>query len=241
MTARQFFAATLSGALLAFAAGSAAAEPVKSSCSTTFVHTDQLGSYASADLNDGGLDRLYVEMGPARVPMQVKGPGISGAYTAQTPDLMLWDYRSIYRPAKEWLTPGSVPLDYSGFRLGWPEFRSGGKAVNALKLTVTQGDRSMTVDVGPGPTGAAATSQVFAIDFETMLPGPHPISRVDDHAAWRKVANAGHPIAVTLTDPANAKVVAGAGIAPLKQEALAPLLSGGVNALRDKFKAGGCS
>ncbi len=241
MTAKRFFVAMLAGASLALTASGANAEPAKLSCSASFVQSGQTGSFASADITDGGLDRLYVEMGPARAPMTVKGAGVSGAYQAQSPDLMLWNYMSVYQPAKEWLAPGSVRFDYSGFRLGWPEFRSRGKAVKALKLTVTQGERSMTVDVGPGAKGFAATNRVFAIDFETMLPGPHTVQRVDDHAAWRKMADTRRPISVTLTDPANGKVVARAEIPLMTAETLQPLLVGGVNALREKFKASKCS
>jgi len=241
MTVGNFLAAAFAGASLVAAGGAAFAQPNASSCSADFVLSDTLSAHASADLKGDGLDRLYVEMGPARAPMITKGAGVSGTYEAQTPDLMIWNYMSIYQPAEKWLEPGSVRLDYSGFRIGWPEFRSGGKPVTALKLTVTQGTKSMTIDVVPGPDGAAVTDQVFAIDFEAMLAGRFPTQRVDDHAAWRAAADAKHPISVTLTDASNGKVVARAEAIRLESEMLQPLLSGGLNALRDKFRTGGCS
>lgn len=235
---RQILATVCVAAGFVVAGGEADAQPVSRSCTATFAQSPLLGAFASADLNDATLDRLYVEMGPARVAMTTKGPGVSGAYTTKAPDLTMWTYLSIYQPAKEWLTPGSVRLDYSGFRIGWPEFLSGGKVVKKLKLTVTQGTQSITVDAG----GAAVRNQVFAIDFESMLPGPHPVQRVNDHKAWREMADASRPISVALTDASNGKVIArGESPAFLPGEIQQSLLSGGLNALRDKFKAGGCS
>lgn len=210
-----------------------------SPCSADFALSDLHGAHASADIRNGGLDRLYVEMGPARAAMTTKGPGVSGAYTAETPDLMIWNYMSIYQPAAEWLAPGSVRFEYSGFRVEWPGFNSAGKPVAALKLTVTQGDRSMTVDIDSAT--APSNTRVFAIDFEAMLAGRHPVMRVDDHAAWRRAAEAGRAISVTLTDASNGKVVARAEAPRLESDMLQSLLSGGLNALRAKFKAGGCS
>ncbi|OYX50200.1 MAG: hypothetical protein B7Y90_04250 [Alphaproteobacteria bacterium 32-64-14] len=239
MTVRQFLVAALAGAGAIFAHGVAYGQA--SSCAVEFVLSDRVGARASADIRDGGLDRLFVEMGPARVAMTTKGAGVSGAYEAQSPDLMFWNYMSIYQHAREWLSPGSVRLDYSGFRIGWPAFKSGGNPVTALRLTITQGERSMTADVGVGADGSPLNNRVFAIDFETMLPGPYPAQRVDDHAAWRAVAETALPMSVTLVDPANGKVVARAEGPRLDAEILQPLLSGGLNALREKFKAGGCS
>lgn len=239
MTISQFVAAALAGAGAFAAHGVAYGQTA--ACSADFVLSDRLGALASANLRDGGLDRLFVEMGPSRVAMATKGIGVSGAYEAQSPDLMFWNYMSIYEYVPKWLTPGSVRLDYSGFRIGWPAFESGGKPVTALTLTVTQGERSMTVDVAAGADGSPLNNRVFAIDFEAMLPGPYPAQRVDDHAAWRKVDAAALPVSVTLVDPANGKVVATAEAPRLDAEVLQPLLSGGLNALREKFKAGGCS
>ena len=59
-----------------------------------------LGAFASADLTDGALDWLYVEMGPARVAMTTKGLSVSGTYTTKAPDLTMWTYLSIYQPQK---------------------------------------------------------------------------------------------------------------------------------------------
>jgi len=233
MAIRRYLAVALAGACLVTGGAGANAQPARITCTAAFKQSDLVGAFVSADLTDSVLDRLYVEMGPVRVAMTVKGPGVSGAYTAKAPELAIWNYMSIYQPAKEWLTAGSVRLDYSGFRVGWPEFRSNGKVVKALKLTVSQGTQSVTVDVG------ATRNRVFAIDFEAMLPGPHPVQRVDDHVAWRQMAEAGHPISVTLTDASNAKVVARAQASDVPTD-MQSLLSGGLNALRDKFKAGGC-
>lgn len=238
---RQIIATFCVAAGLVVASGAAGAEPVARSCTASFAQSDLLGAFVSADLTDAALDRLYVEMGPARVVMTTKGPGVSGAYTTKVPDLTMWTYLSIYQPAKEWLTPGSVRLDYSGFRIGWPEFRSGGKIVKKLKLTVTQGTQSVTVDAGVDGKGAPIRNRVFAIDYESMLPGPHPVQRVGDHAAWRAMAGQDRPISVTLTDASSGKVVArGEAPAFLPIDSQQALLSGGLNALRDKFKAGGC-
>jgi len=240
MTTRHFLATAIAGASILAMGGVASAQPKPSTCTADFVLSDLLGAHASADVRGAGLDRLYVEMGPARVAMTTKGAGVSGAYEAKTPDLMVWNYMSIYQPAAEWLKPGSVRLDYSGFRIGWPEFRVRGKLVKALKLTVTQGERSMTVNLPAGADGAPVKSHAFAIDFEAMLPGPYPIARVDDHAAWRAEDGRGRSLSITLTDASNGRVIALAEASRLKPDALQSLLSGGLNALRDKFKAGGC-
>jgi hypothetical protein len=238
---RQILATFCVAAGLVVSSGAASAEPVSRSCTASFAQSELLGAFASADLTDAALDRLYVEMGPARAAMTTKGPGVSGAYTTKAPDLTMWTYLSIYQPAKEWLTLGSVRLDYSGFRLGWPEFRSGGKIIKKLKLTVTQGTQSITVDAGVDGKGAPMRNQVFAIDFEAMLSGPYPVQRVGDHAAWRAMAGQSRPISVTLTDASNGKVIArGAAPAFLPADSQQTLLSGGLNALREKFKAGGC-
>lgn len=241
MTVRHFLAAVVAGAGLALAGGGAGAQPVASPCFADFALSDRHGSHASADIRNGSLDRLYVEMGPARVAMTTKGPGVSGAYTSETPDLMIWNYMSIYQPAAEWLARGSVRLDYSGFRVAWPEFRLAGQPVAALKLTVSQGDLFMTFDIDGDADRSHANTRVFAIDFEAMLAGRHPVMRVDDHAAWRRAAEAGRAISVTLTDASNGKVVARAEAPRLESDMLQSLLSGGLNALRDKFRAGGCS
>jgi hypothetical protein len=238
MIVRYFRAASLAVAGLAVLVGTASAQPAAKPCTASFVLSDNVGSFASADIKDAGLQSLYVEMGPTHAAMTTTGPGVSGNYTATTPGLKIWVYQSIYQPAKEWLTPGSVRLDYSGFRVGWPEFSKGGKVVKHLKLTVTQGTQSMTVDVGASGAAPPARDHVFAIDFEAMLAGRYPTLRVGDHAAWRRVMK--RPISVTLVDASNGKVIA-RGEAPLVDEATLPtLLSGGVNALRDKFKADGC-
>jgi len=240
MTIGRYLAAVVAGAGLVMGSGAASAEQAKT-CTASFKQSDLLGAFASADLTAGALDRLYVEMGPVRVAMTTKGPGVSGAYTSKAPELLIWSYMSIYQKAAEWISPGSVRLDYSGFRVGWPEFLARGKPVKKLSLTVTQGTKTVTVDAGVDPAGAAMRNRVFAIDFEAMLPGQHPVQRVDDHRAWREVANAGHPIVVTLTDASNGKVVARAeGPAFLSSDIQQALLSGGLNALREKFKAGGC-
>jgi len=240
MAARHFLAAALTGICLLAASGDALAQPAPKTCTASFAQADGQGAAASADLKDGGLERLYVEMGPTRTALTTQGAGVSGAYTAKTPELTYWHYMSIYQPSKEWLAPGSVRLDYSGFRIGWPEFRAGGKVVKKLKLTVTQGDQSITFDVGAGAKGAVINSRVIAIDFEDMLVGAYPAARVGDHAEWRRAADAGLPISVTLTDASNGKVMARGEAALLTGDTAQTLLSGGLNALRDKFKAGQC-
>ena len=240
MAARHFLATTLACGCLLAAYGVASAQPELKLCTASFALSDAQGAMASAHLKEGGLERLYVEMGPARAPLKMKGEGVSGAYTAKTPELTYWRYMSLYQPAKEWLTPGSVRLDYSGFRIGWPEFRSGGKVVKKLKLAVTQGDQTMTIDVGPDAKGVVISTRVIAIDFEEMLVGAYPAVRVPDHRAWR-IADAKHPISVTLADASNGKVMARGEAAPLAEDSLQTLLSGGLNALRDKFKVGRCA
>jgi len=230
MAVRQFIVATLAGACLLAANVAATAQPAARLCTASFALSDTQGAFASADLRDGGLDRLYVEMGPTRAALTTKGAGVSGDYTSQTPELTYWRYMSIYQPASEWLTPGSVRLDYSGFRIGWPEFRSGGKLMKTLKLTVTQGDQSMTIDVDPDAKGAVINSRVIAIDYEGMLVGEYPAARVADHRA----------MSITLTDASNGKVMARSEAALLAENYVQNLLSGGLNALRDKFKAGQC-
>lgn len=237
MAARQVLVAAL--CLLAVN-GSAHAETAAKPCAASFAQADGMGALASADILEGGLERLYVEMGPTRAALVTKGEGIATGYKATAPDLTYWNYMSIYQPAKEWLAPGSVRLDYSGFRIGWPEFRAGKKVVKNLKLTVAQGDQSMTIDVGPDATGGVINSRVIAIDFESMLPGATPAVRVPSHADWRRVAERGLPISVTLTDAKTGKVMARGEVAPLTGESAQVLLSGGLNALRDKFKAGQC-
>ena len=237
MAARQILVAAV---CLMAAFGTARAEPAAELCTASFEQADGMGGFASADIKDGGLERLYVEMGPTRSALVTQGAGIAKGYRAKTPELTYWYYMSIYQPAKEWLTPGSVRLDYSGFRIGWPDFRTGKKTVKQLKLTVAQGDQSMTIDVGPDAGGAVINSRVIAIDFESMLPGATPAVRVPDHAAWRRVADKGLPISVTLTDAKTGKVMARGELAPLGGETAQGLLSGGLNALRDKFKAGQC-
>ncbi len=241
MAARQFLATTLAGVCLLAAYGTATAQPERKLCMASFALSDAQGAMASTHLKEGGLERLYVEMGPTRTALKLKGEGVSGAYTAKTPELTYWLYMSIYQPAKEWLTPGSVRLDYSGFRIGWPEFRSGGKVVKRLKLTVTQGDQTMAIDVGPDAKGVVINSRVIAIDSEDMLIGAYPAVRVPSHRAWRIAADAKYPISITLTDASNGKVMARGEVARLADDSLQTLLSGGLNALRDKFKAGRCA
>ena len=241
MNIRRFLVAAIAGVGVMGAAGAAVAQPKPSACTADFALSKEMGARASADLKDGGLDRFFLEMGPTRAALTTKGPGVSGAYKAQSPDLKFWFYMSIYQPAKEWLTPGSVRLDYSGFRIGWPEFRVGGKPVKALKLTIKQGERSMTVNVAGGAEGAAINNRVFAIDFEAMLPGPYPAQRVDDHAAWRAVEGQSRPLSVTFADASNGKIIATAEAVRLPLDVQGQLVSGGVNALREKFKAGKCS
>lgn len=240
MAARQFLTATLAVLGLLMTCEPASAQPAPKLCTASFALSDAQGATASADLQDGSLERLYVEMGPTRAPLKMKGDGVSGAYTAKTPELTYWHYMSIYQPATEWLTPGSVRLDYSGFRIGWPQFRLGGKLVKKLTLTVTQGDQTMTIDVAPDAKGVTINSQVIAIDFVEMLVGAYPAMRVTDHRAWRTAADAQHPISITLTDASNGKVMARGETAPLAGDSSQTLLSGGLNALRDKFKAGRC-
>lgn len=241
MAARQFLAAIVAGACFLATERVADAQPLKLTCSATFTLSNLLGSFGYGEIKDGAIDRLYVEMGPSRVAMTTKGAGVSGAYKAKTPDLMFWNYMSVYQPAKEWLTPGSVRLDYSGFRLGWPAFTSGGKPVKTLKLTVTQGDQTLTVDVAPDAKADQAINRVFAIDFEAMLAGRYPTVRVGDHQAWRRVSEAGQPVSVTLTDASNGKVVARGTVPLLATDTLQALLSGALNGVRDAYKNGKCS
>ncbi len=233
MMVRQILAAALAGASLLAWHGVSIAQPATVACTAAFARSDGLGAFASADITNGGLDRLYIEMGPVRTPMSMRGTGVSGAYTTTASDLMIWNIMSVYQPPKEWLTPGGVRFDYSGFRIGWPAFSASGKAVPSLKLTVTQGTQSIIADVG------AAQNRVFAIDFAAMLPGPHPVQEVGDDDAWRNMADAGHPFSVTLTDAATGKVVAHGEASGIPAD-MQSLLSGGMNALRDKFKAGEC-
>ena len=135
----------------------------------------------------------------------------------------------------------SVRLDYSGFRIGWPELRSGGKIITKFKLSVTQGAQSITVHAGIDSKSAPMRNQVFAIDFEAMLPGSYPVQRVGDQAAWRAMAGQSRPISVTLIDASNGRVVA-RGEAPvfLPADSQQTWLSGGLNALQENLKAGGC-
>lgn len=240
MAAKQFQAAAVAASLFLLQPGAALAEPAAKLCTATFTQTGGTGAFASGDLKDGGLQRLYVEMGPTRSALVTKGPGIASGYKTATPELTYWNYMSIYQPAKEWLTPGSVRMDYSGFRIGWPEFRAGGKVVKNLKLTITQGDQSMTIDVGPDANGAVISSRVIAIDFEAMLPGATPAVRVPDHQAWRTAEGQKRTMTITLADAKTGKVMARGDVAPLTGEPAQALLSGGLNALRDKFKAWKC-
>ncbi len=241
MAARHYLAVLVASGCLLATERMADAQPAKLTCSAPFTLSNLLGSFGYGELKDATVERLYVEMGPSRVAMTTKGAGISGAYKAKTPDLMFWNYMSVYQPTKEWLAPGSVRLDYSGFRLSWPAFTSGGKPVKALKLTVTQGDQTMTVDVGPDAKADQATNRVFAIDFEAMLAGRYPTVRVDDHKAWRRVSEAGQPISVTLTDASNGEVVARGTVPLLASDSLQALLSGALNGVRDAYKNGKCS
>lgn len=234
----KFLAAALGTICLLAANG--LAQPAPKLCTATFSASATQGALASADLKESGLDRLFVEMGPAHAALTLKGSGVSGDYKTETPELTYWHYMSIYEPAEEWLTPGSVSLHYSGFRIGWPEFRKGGKVVNNLTLTVSQGEQSLTLDVAADASGGVINSRVIAIDFEAMLVGDYPAARVGDHQAWRNAAERKLPISITLTDASNGKIMARGEAARLPEESLQTFLSGGLNALRDKFKAGLC-
>lgn len=52
--------------------------------------------------------------------------------------------------------------------------------------------------------------------------------------------DAGRPIAMTLTDASNGKVIARGETARIDSDKLQGLFSGRLNALRDKFRAGNC-
>ena len=240
MLRRHTLTSALAGALAIVAHGAAGAQPATRTCTASFAQPDGLSALASADLNTGGLNRLFVEMGPTRTALATQGTGISGAYKVQMPELTYWHYLSIYQPANEWLTPGSVRLDYSGFRIGWPEFRLKNKVVKRITVTVSQGNQSMTIDVAPDSTGRVIDSRVVAIDFEAMLVGDYPAVRVADHSAWRVAAEKKYPVSVTFTDASNGKIMARGATSRLAETSLQPLLSGGLSALREKFKAGRC-
>lgn len=92
----------------------ATGQPAPNRCTALFALSDVQGAMASADLKNDSLERLYVEMGPARAALITDGAGVSGAYKVQTSELTYWHYMSIYEPAKAWLTPASVRLFYSG-------------------------------------------------------------------------------------------------------------------------------
>lgn len=238
MAARQFLIAAL---WLMAASWPASAEPAAKLCTASFAQADGMGAFASADIRDGNLERLYVEMGPTRSALVTQGEGIAKGYTSAAPELSYWSNMSIYQPAKDWLTPGGVRLDYSGFRIGWPEFRKGREVVKALTLTVTQGDEMMSLDVGQDANGAVINSRVIAIDFECMLPGVTPAVRLPDHRNWRVAAEQKRPMSVAVMDAKTGKVMALGDITPLTGDSAQALLSGGLNALRDKFRAGQCS
>ena len=240
MSVRRLLSGSLVGVFLLAANPAATGQPARKRCTVSFALSEVQGAMASADLENGGLERLYVEMGPARAALITEGPGISGAYKVQTPELIYWHYMSIYETAKAWLTPGSVKLFYSGFRVGWPELRLGGKIVNKLKLTVTHGDQSMTIDVDPDAEGTVVNSRVIAIDLEEMLVGAYPAARVYDHRAWRQAAEQQRAISVTLTDASNGQVMARGEAARLAEDSTQALLSGGLNALREKYNEGRC-
>jgi hypothetical protein len=240
MAVRLLLLGSLVGVFVLTAVPPATGQPAPNRCTALFALSDVQGAMASADLKNDGLERLYVEMGPARAALITEGAGVSGAYKVQTSELTYWHYMSIYEPAKAWLTPGSVRLFYSGFRVGWPELRLGGKVVNKLKLTVTHGDQSMTIDVDPDAEGAVINSRVIAIDQEDMLVGAYPAARVDDHRAWRQAADQQRAISITLTDASNGQVMARGEAARLAEDSMQALLSGGLNALREKYNEGRC-
>jgi hypothetical protein len=222
--------------------GPASAEPEPKRCTVSFEGADGQGGFASANIKDGTLLTLTVELGPIRTPLAMAGEGIARGYsaTAPEPELAYWTYMSIYEPAAEWLTPGSVQLYYSGFRLGWPVFRRGENPVNNLELTVTQGDQSMVIDVRPDETGTVISSRAIAIDFEDMLPGRAPAVRVPSHLDWRRVSEQGNAVSATLMNIETREIVARGTATEFDAEIYQTLLSGGMNALRDKFKAGQC-
>lgn len=239
MAARQILVAAV---FLMAACGTARAEPAAKLCAASFEQADGMGGFASANIRDGTLLTLFVEMGPTRSPLVMAGEGFASGYTAvgPEPELAYWTYMSIYEPAADWLTPGRVQLFYSGFRLGWPEFRRGSNPVNNLELVVTQCDQTMTIEARPDETGAVVNSRVVAIDFEEMLPGRAPAVRVASHLDWRRVSEQGHTVSATLINLETREVVARGEGARLQGDAAQALLSGGLNALRDKFKAGQC-
>lgn len=239
MAARQILVAAV---CLMAVFGTARAEPDAKLCTASFEQAGGMGGFASANIEGGTLLTLYVEMGPTRSPLVMAGEGIARDYTAvgSEPKLAYWTYMSIYEPAADWLTPGSVQLFYSGFRLGWPEFRRGSNPVNNLELVVTQGDQRMTIEARPDETGAVVNSRVVAIDFEEMLPGRGPAVRVPSHLDWRRVSEQGHTVSATLINLETREVVARGEGGHLQGDTAQTLLSGGLNALRDKFKAGQC-
>ena len=97
---RQIRATFCVAAGLVVSSGAGSAAPVARSCTGSFAQPEPLGAFASADLTDAALDRLYVEMGPARVAMTTKGLSVSGTYTPKAPDLTMWAYLGIYQPEK---------------------------------------------------------------------------------------------------------------------------------------------
>jgi len=112
--------------------------------------------------------------------------------------------------------------------------------VNKLKLTVTHGDQSMTIEADPDAEGAVINSRVIAIDQEDMLVAAYPAARVDDHRAWRQAADQQRAIAITLTDASNGQVMARGEAARLAEHSMQALLSGGLNALRETYNEGRC-
>ena len=93
---RQIPATFCVAAGLVVSSGAGSAAPVARSCTGSFAQAEPLGAFASADF----LDRLYAEMGPARVAMTTKGLSVSGTYTTKAPDLTIWTYLGIYQPEK---------------------------------------------------------------------------------------------------------------------------------------------
>ena len=89
---------------------------------------------------------------------------------------------------------------------------------------------------------ALAIAAGLSSPARAQAPSPAAEAEIDRaEAAWRAAADSRQPISVTLTDASNGKVVARSEAVRLEAEMLQPLLSGGLNALRDKFRTGGCS
>ena len=89
MAARQILVAAV---FLMAACGTARAEPAAKLCTASFEQADGMGGFASANIRDGTLLTLFVEMRPTRSPLVMAGEGFASCYTAvgPEPELAYW-------------------------------------------------------------------------------------------------------------------------------------------------------